>query len=249
MAAPALEYTYRYRFGSQVEATRQGLRLRLATCGGAEEHPYFFQGQLRRPERAADLLRGLAAIVQARFHLPGIIRRRLADPVVTSSEGALRFEAFSSCCSAYARADFLPPAFQGECMGRSTTNVDFNPPFRAALARIRAGEEVGQAVGAESVELIRAQESVRERKVALPLRWLKGFVEVQACQARMQPRLDVAGAEAHRFFRSLPRGTVKEGWVTPLGCGLRLGRTRRRGNRPDARALGCRGPCPRSVGR
>src|SRR5262245_48674384 len=101
MGAPALDYSYRYLFDSEVAATRHGPRLLLATCGGAQEHPHFFRGELCRPERTADLLRALAEIVQARFHLPGIILRRLADPVVTSSEGALRFEAFSSCCSAY----------------------------------------------------------------------------------------------------------------------------------------------------
>jgi hypothetical protein len=226
MGALAIDYTYRYLFDSQFEASRQGPRLRLATFGGAEEHPYFFQGRICQPERAAELLRGLAEIVQARFHLPGIILHRLADPVVTSSEGALRFEAFSSCCSAYARVDFLPAAFDGKVMGRGTTNVDFNSPFRAALARIRAGENVGLAVGSEAVELTRATETLRERRVALPLRWLKGFVEVQSCQARMQPRLDISGAEAHRFFRAMPRGTVKEAWVTPLGRGLRLSQRR-----------------------
>jgi hypothetical protein len=205
-----------------LEETRAGARLRLATFGGAEAYPHFFQGQLRRPERCADLLRCLAEIVQARFSLPTAILHRLMDPVVTSSEGALRFEGFSNCCSAYARVDFLPEAFRGEKMGRGTTNVDFNPPMRAALARIRAGEDVGLSVGSDSVELTRSADIVTERKVALPIRWLKGFVEVQSCQARMQPRLDVPGSEAHRFFRTMPRGTVKEAWVAPMGRGLRL---------------------------
>jgi hypothetical protein len=222
MSALALDYTYRYPFESHVHQTRSGPQLRLATCGGAEAHPYFFQGQLRRPERCADLLRSLAAIVQARFSLPTLVLHQLMDPVVTSSEGALRFEGFSHCCSAYARVDFLPEAFRGEQMGRGTTNVDFNAPMRAALARIRAGENVGLSVGADSVELTRGPETVSERKVALPVRWLKGFVEVQSCQARMKPRLDVTGDEAHRFFRSVPRGTVKEAWITPVGRGLRL---------------------------
>src|SRR5262245_53095734 len=100
MASPALDFTYRYRFESAVESAPSGPRLHLATCGGAEEHPFFFKGLLRQPQRAADLLRSLMEVVHARFHLPGIIVRRLADPVVTSSEGALRFEGFSNCCSA-----------------------------------------------------------------------------------------------------------------------------------------------------
>src|SRR5262245_4223099 len=96
MASPALDFTYRYRFPSIVESAADGPKLHLATCSGADEHPYFFKGQLRQPQRAADLLRSLIEVVHARFHLPGTIVRRLADPVVTSNEGALRFEGFSN---------------------------------------------------------------------------------------------------------------------------------------------------------
>jgi hypothetical protein len=74
------------------------------------------------------------------------------------------------------------------------------------------------------VTLLRGAEQCVERKVALPLRWLKGFVEVQAYQARMDPRAEVGKVEAVRFLRSLPRsvipGTV--GWVVPSSNGLRL---------------------------
>jgi hypothetical protein len=221
MASPALDYTYRYRYASTVEVASSGPNLHLATCGGVAEHPYFFKGWLRQPQRTADLLRSLMDIVHARFHLPGIIVRRLADPVVTSSEGALRFEGFSSC-SAYARVDLLPDSLEGEVMGRGTTNVDFNAPMCSALARLRDGDQVGLQVGGDGLELTRDAETVSERKVALPLRWLKGFVEVQAYSARMQPRLEMSGAEAHRFFRELPRRNVKAAWMVPAGKGLRL---------------------------
>jgi hypothetical protein len=226
MSGPALDYSYRYSFASELAANPKGNRLRLATCGGAEEHPHFFQGRLTRPRRTADLLRGLAQIVQSRFHVPPAMLARillLADPVITSSDDILRFEAFSACCSTYARVDLLPYALDGQLQGRGTTNVDFNATLRAALARIRDVDNVELSVGAKAVELSRNAESVVERKVPLPLRWLKGFVEVQAYQARMRPRLDVTGAEAWRFLRALPRGIVKQTcWVMPAGTGLRV---------------------------
>jgi len=226
MCGPALDYSYRYTFASELTASSKGDRLRLATCGGAEEHPYFFQGRLTRPQRTADLLRGLAQIVQSRFHVPQAMLARirlLADPVITSSDDILRFEAFSACCSTYARVDLLPDALDGKLQGRGTTNVDFNAALRAALARIRDGDTVELSVGAKAMELSRNAESVVERKVPLPLRWLKGFVEVHAYQARMCPRLEVHGAEAWRFLRSLPRGIVKQTcWVVPAGRGLRV---------------------------
>jgi hypothetical protein len=226
MSGPALDYVYRYNYSSELTTHSNGGRLRLATSGGAEEHPYFFQGRLTRPRQTADLLRGLAQVVQSRFHVPAAMLARIllmADPVITSSDDTLRFEAFSACCSTYARVDLLPDALDAPLQGRGTTNVDFNAALRASLARIRDGDRVELSVGAKSMDLSRNAESVVERKVALPLRWLKGFVEVQAYQARMRPRLEVPGAEAWRFLRSLPRGIVKQTcWAVPAGRGLRV---------------------------
>ncbi len=126
-------------------------------------------------------------------------------------------------CSTYGRVDLLPEAIDGTWHGRGTTNVDFNAPMRAALARVRDTDEVGLAVGSEEVSLSRSGDSVVERKVALPVRWLKGFVEVQAYQARMARKLEVSGFEAARFFRSLPKGSATtSGWVVASGRGLRL---------------------------
>jgi hypothetical protein len=160
---------------------------------------------------------------------PSMVSRilALADPVVTCSDDRLRFEAFSACGSVYARADFLPPALDGECVGRGTTNVDFNAPMRVALARVRDTDDVGLAIGADAVELSRSGETVIERKVALPVRWLRGFVEVQAYQSRMACQWEVPGLEALRFLRGLPRclGAV-DAWVVPAGRGLRLSQTR-----------------------
>jgi hypothetical protein len=226
MADAALSYTYRYAFPSQLATTPLGSALRLATCSGPGEHPCFFKGRMARPKQSADLLRGITQIVQARFHIPPAMLSRilaLADPVVTSNENVLRFEAFSTCCSTYARADFLSSAIDGELLGRGTTNVDFGAAVRSALARVRDSDQLDLSVGADGVELSTDADQVIERKVALPVRWLKGFVEVQAYQAKMKERLAVDGAEAHRFLRSIPKipmsGTI---WVTAAGRGLRL---------------------------
>ena len=179
----AIAYDYHYRFASELHAGRTGSQLRLATCGGAEENPVFFQGRSLHPRRTADLLRGLMEIVHARFSIPPNMLARilaLADPVVTSSEQRLRFEGFSGCCSTYARVDLLPEAVEGKTVGRGTTNVDFNPPMLAALTRIRDADRVELEVGRDELQLARGAQTVVEKKVRLPLRWLRGFVEVQA---------------------------------------------------------------------
>jgi hypothetical protein len=227
MAGAALAYDYRYPHASLLEGTPTGANLRLATWSDrGEPHPHFFQGRLRRPGRAADLLRCLVDVVSSRFYLPPAMLARvlaLADPVVTGSGDLLRFEAFSACCSTYGRVDLLPEAIDGTWYGRGTTNVDFNAPMRAALARVRDTDEVGLAVGSDEVSLSRGGEAVVERKVALPVRWLKGFVEVQSYQARMIRKLEVSGFEAARFLRSLPKGSATtSGYVASSARGLRL---------------------------
>lgn len=234
MAGPALEYTYRYPQPSALTADAGAERLFLATSGGAEAHPFFFQGALVEPRRTADLLLALVRIVQSRFHIPAAMLAKIiamSDPVVTCSEDRLRFEGFSACCSTYARVDLLPNAIDGAFMGHGTTNVDFNPPMRAALARLREREPVRLSVGGAEVGLETATASVTERKVPLPVRWLKGFVESQAYLARMTPQWEVSGTEARRFLRALPRqGTQgKVAWVTRSGPGLRLSQVASKG--------------------
>src|SRR6185503_16487501 len=62
-----------------------------------------------------------------------------------------------------------------------------------------------------------------EKKVALPVRWLKGFVEVQSYQSRVLPVHEVSGVEALRFLRSIPRAKSRHpAWIVPSGRGLRL---------------------------
>jgi len=128
MSGPALVYEYRYPHASTLEGVAGGASLRRATFSErGEAHPHFFHGRLLRPGRAAALLRGLVDVVQARFYLPPAMLSRilaLADPVVTASGDLLRFEAFSACCSTYARVNLLPEAIDGTWYGRGTTNLD-----------------------------------------------------------------------------------------------------------------------------
>jgi hypothetical protein len=70
---------------------------------------------------------------------------------------------------------------------------------------------------------------VTERKVALPERWLKGFGEAQALARHMRPVAELAGADAQRFIRSVPRSARRPLWVVPAGRALRLATSPRPG--------------------
>ncbi|MEJ7729236.1 MAG: SWIM zinc finger family protein [Polyangiaceae bacterium] len=122
-----------------------------------------------------------------------------------------------------------------EALRPGTTNVDFNAGMRAALARIREGDRLLLEIGQEGVAVTHDargdSERVVERKVKLPARWLRGLVEVQAIQRRMEQRMDLDRASAVRFLRALPRAgrPSDAAWVLPSGNGIRLGSARRDG--------------------
>jgi len=198
-----------------------------------DEHPDFFVGHLRQPRQAADMMLTLALVARSRFVLPPAMLQRVlaaADPVVTSDGQRLRMESFSACCGVYARADLLPGAIDGQWLGRGTTNVDFNQPLRAALTGLGRADELKLTVGQQQLEVETPAGAIVERKVALPIRWLKGFVTAQAFQADMEPRHELSATEARRFLRSLPRQRSRgDFWVVPAGKGLRLSQRQSRG--------------------
>ena len=230
MAASAtVNMKYLYAFPSALDTENEKPSLRLATSGGAEQFPHFFRGRMTQPRRTSDMLLACSLVSRTRFYHPGELRERLlaaADPVVTSGGERLRFEAFSVCCGAYCRLDLNPEAIDGDWLGRGTTNVDFNPPMRAALAGVLNSESVGLNVGADGVELERSSGSVVEKKVKLPVRWLKGFVEVQLYQARMKPAFEIPAAELRRLLSSIPQHQTwqkgAESFIVPAGKGIRL---------------------------
>ena len=227
-----LEQVYRYAQPSSVGMRDGRPDVRLATSGGtttagAVDHPRFFDGFLGHAEQMATALLVVARVARTRFYVPpGMLAAvlRAADPVVTSNGDRLRFESFSACCGVYARLDVLPDGLDGPALDTGTTNVDLNPPMRQALAGIGGLDPLHLSVG-EDVTVTTLAESVTEKRVPLPERWLKGFAEVQVAGSAMVPVLQVSAVEARRFIASLPRATgarSAELWAVPAGRGLRL---------------------------
>ncbi len=200
-------------------------RLDLATSGGATphgeaDHPRFFAGALRHPDAAAAALLVVADVAAARYHRP--VGAASLDPVVTADGDRLRFESFSGCGGVHARLDVLPEGLDGAATGHGTTNVDVNAPLREALRLRTPGQHLELAVGTGELAVGVGPDTLVERKVPLPDRWLKGFAETQVLTARFDLRARLPAAEAVRFLRTLPtvgRGAVR--WVVPAGPGLR----------------------------
>lgn len=219
-------HAYRYVESSSLNLAG-GASLKLATSSpGSAPNPHFFEGALHQPQLAAQLLSAVHLLVGSRFFTPANSVAQaiaLADPVVTAGAGMLRLEGFSACCSTYIRVDLEPAAYAGEIIGKGTTNIDFNAPMRAALAKVRDADGLALSVGGTQFALHTADTSVIEKKVDLPLRWLRSMVAVQAYQARMRRVFEVDAIPALRFLRSLPKACTSRTplWVVGGPQGLR----------------------------
>lgn len=195
--------------------------MRLATFGGLEEHPHFFDARIAQPRVVSAALLTVAEIVRTHFYLP---QPGLLDPVVTCSDHVLRFEGFSACCGAYVRADLGDETFDRPIVGRGTTNVDFNNAMRRGLTRLRSSRDARISVGAEELSLHVDESRVVEKKVKLPLRWIKSFCETTAYLPALQRKFTVRGGDLVRFLRSIARDAARSApaWVVKSGGGLRI---------------------------
>jgi hypothetical protein len=220
----ASEQTFSYLSPSSVVADDGRAEVTLSTSGGHETHPFFFTGFLGKPRQTAQALLVVGEVARSRYYEPpGTIARLLADPVVTCNVDRLRFESFSGCAGVYARLDLEPELLDGTPARWGTTNVDFNPPMRAALAQVSDTDAMLMNVGHDEVRVTTLSGSTVERKVPLPERWVRGFAEVQVAASRMFLRHELGAVEARRFLQSLPRTRSRaDAWATPAGSTLRL---------------------------
>lgn len=229
------------RIGSSLDILDSPDKKHLALMSGVDKSNkgLFFKGELTYPYQTAKCLRALSNLVGSRFYIPPAMLERIlreADPVITTSEQVLRFEGFSSCCSCYGRLDIDANGFTASKLASGTTNVDFQAAMRAALSRVRQHDALKLSIWHDKIELQSDYETMREHKVKMPFRWMKGFAEVQAQQVDGTLAFTLNKGQAIRFFRSLPRQKVRENvWVGKQGNSVRLS------SRPLANAIKSKG--------
>lgn len=220
MSSVAIDYTYSYPFASEVCADQEKPLVRLSTYDDRGS-PHFFNSGIAEPAVFADALICISTIVRSHFFERKI---GLLDPVVTCGQSRLRFEGFSGCCGVYLQCNFDDSAFTSPIQGRGTTNIDFNEQFVQGLAQTRFADSVQLSVGANDVTLGVGGRVIKEKKVKLPLRWLKGFCEVQSYLTDAELMFTIPAVEVLRFIRGLPRsaGRSQTLWLTAAGNTLRL---------------------------
>ena len=203
-----LELVYR---GASILEKQGGMhKLLLAHQTEIEEInqiPCFFWGTLTDAYMTAKCWMTISKVVKSNFG--PVPLSYLCDPIVTAGAGRLRFEGFSSCNGVYVRLDMKPEAVDGEFIASGTTNVDFNDPMLNALNAIQKNERVMLAVGEKELQLISEKSKVTEKKVRLPMRWVKGLSSVQLYLADMVLKYEMERIQAIQLFQNLPKGILK----------------------------------------
>lgn len=198
--------TYQYHMPSYMAHSH------LTLTGYSEIKPitHFFQGVLKEPYIISRCLITLSNIVQSSFNLSPFQMAMMRDPIATAGNGKLRFEGFSHCAGVYARVDVLPNAIDAVFSESGTVNVDFNQPMINALASVGKKGELLLNLGAEGISVQTApDELIVERKVPLPLKWIKGLTSVQMFLSATEQVHTFNQLQAMQLFKSIPAGQPK----------------------------------------
>lgn len=219
--------TVSYLYGGESRCAPAGdaTLLSLATSGVDGEHARFFDGLLEPPRTTARALMTVARVARSRFELGMTSKARAVlarDPLVTVGDGVLRFESFSDCGGVYARADLRGGQVDRGSLASGTTNVDVNEPLRRALALVTDRDPLRVEVGTDELAVTTAGLRTVERKVPLPVRWLRGLGEVQLAASQMVLRAELGAVAARRFLQALPGPSGTQMWLVPAGGSLRL---------------------------
>jgi len=229
MATTAVEQVYRYVAESRCTFDDGRTKLFLQTSGGVAANPRLFEGWITQGRPAAAALLNLGRIARTRFYTPPAMVARIilaADPVVTADGESVRFEVFSPCNGVYARLDLGASALDGAFFAMGTTNVDFGPHMRQVLAEVQGSDRIFLNIGPEDVAMVTAGGKAVERRVKLPVRWIKGLSEVQLAQSQMSLFAELEGNQASSFLRSLPTSPSRDPvYVQPVSGGLRVSHT------------------------
>ena len=207
MATVDLDITYKQHSSLQQSSGIQQLVLaHQAEITEINNVPCFFWGNLTDPLTSSKCLLTLSKVVRSSF---GPIPPSLRDPIVSAGTDQIRFEGFSSCNGVYARLDLLEDAIDGEFLASGTTNVDFNEPMLNALNAVKKTEKMVLGVGSKDVSISTDKGTVKEKKVTLPPRWIKGLTSVQLYLAGMEEKFRLNKIQVIQLFQAIPKGNVK----------------------------------------
>ena len=204
-----MEFAVQYRRTSTLDPVEGTLLAFLAAALKQQQRPEaLFFGEIAKPLAFRNLLLAVHRAVISRFYRPELWSE--LDPVITNGCEHLRLEGFSGCAGVYVRADLTQDLFEyGRFGPAGTNNVDLNQAFVGNLAALRPGKKAGFEVGVDSIRLSTHRGETVERKVPLPDRWLKSFLQIQAVQERAQPHAELSATAARKLLHGIPRSRAE----------------------------------------
>ena len=222
----AFDYQSHFEYGNLALALAPAL-----TPAGIKHNPSFFQGFAAYPQLLARGLLVLADVTSTRYFNYTPVPQR--DPVLSAQGDRLRAECFSACNGVYARLDLMQSGFDGQ-ISFGTTNVDIGTELRKALVSIKQQDKLHVNIGGDGLtashinslneKVSRIEESVHERPVQMPDRWIRALGNSAEIHRNMTPVFTISGAQAQMFVASLPSATGKNqsGWLTGSSKAVKL---------------------------
>ena len=137
---------------------------------------------------------------------------RLLDPVISVHPDAVIFEAFSLDESTYARVSV--PNENLETFGEvqyGTTNIDFSQGLADEIYRVRSYRPAWLKVAQNQVQMATRAGARLEKKIDLPVSWVKGFLQVQSAAALDGHRLRISAASLREILGILEQNKAKHG--------------------------------------
>ncbi len=202
---------YNYTFSSLFKKESDKSKLYLANYSELLQAniPCFFEGSISNPYIVARSLIVLANVVKSNFIITQAQLEAMRDPIVTVGASKIRFEGFSQCAGVYARVDVVEDGQKEAFVASGTTNVDFNQEMISALGRVGKSTVFDLHIGSKELTVKTKEHKVTEKKVKLPIRWVKSLTAVQHYMANSKPFAKLNRMQALQLFRTIPKGTIK----------------------------------------
>ncbi len=201
---------YKYDSFSKLVTQKHQSLLFLADYSEIEESesPILFQGTLENSFIIAKCLIALFNIVKSNFNLSPIQLDLLKDPIITVGNNKIRFEGFSHCASIYARVDIFERKQNQGFIKNGSTNVNFNQDLVSALGGISRNDKIKLEVGRKQIEVTDKNKTIIERKVPLPIKWIKGLINIQQYMSQSDLYFTLDRIQALKLFRSIPASSI-----------------------------------------
>jgi hypothetical protein len=129
------------------------------------------------------------------------------DPVITVAPDCVFFECFSADESSYGCLTVGRDAFAAERdVALGTTNVDYSWALYEHFQKLRSYRETRFAIDPSGFEVsIEQTQGLREEKIDLPPRWLRGFMQIQAAMTLPMRRVPLSRDGLYAILAFLKR--------------------------------------------